>query len=425
MTSQLSSDHLLFVHLSLVDYDTAGGSFELSHQFLRPYFPNTGMEYHKISFNVGTAFKVSKYQDSMEALFLTIILGPWQVLIDGVLESFLWLFSCGALVNNAESFSNLHIWLPTAIAFNAVRFQPSFSAHLLLSFCELVLIQRLSIQQAFPDMLGQSYKLGCHSDVFLLLKYDSNSVDAFKYCWTHSQLHPWGNFLLLQYPDCGLVDTWKSTNHQKEYSFECKGRNCRKGFVFSVPANSKVLVPGKTRISSWIEIPLIMSSNWALKFKSILDQFEQDFRSNQDSPTHRSHVVKQVKNAILKAQGDQPGVPLPSLLKNAIRTSYYETIDSEESDKEGRPDVDDEHVVTAEEREAVAHPKTALFYKKECNQWHVAQMLFKQGINDYDKTERLRKGLDDYIKHQTGHAREWFNKMMIEQEKEVKDAMEK
>ncbi|KAG2112713.1 uncharacterized protein F5147DRAFT_771253 [Suillus discolor] len=170
-----------------------------------------------------------------------------------------------------------------------------------------------------------------------------------------------------------------------------------------------------------------MSSDWTLKFKSILDQFEQDFQSNKDSSTHRSHVVKKVKNAILKAQGDHPGVTLPSSLKKAIQTYYYEMIDSdsEKSDKEAEPDVEDEPVVTVEEREAAAHPKTAVFYKKECNEWDVAQKLFKQEIDDYDKAERARKELDDSIKHRMGHAREWFKKMTAEQEKEVKDAMEK
>ncbi|KAG1736823.1 hypothetical protein EDD22DRAFT_852207 [Suillus occidentalis] len=294
--------------------------------------------------------------------FLAIILGPWQVLIDKVPESFLWLFSCGALVNNAKSFANLCVLVA------------HFSAHLLLAFCELVLIQRVSIQQVFSNMLGQSYKLSRHSDIFLLLKHGINSVGVFKYCWTHSLLCPWGNFLPLQCPDCGLVDAWTSANYQKEYSFECKGENCRKGFVFSAPANSKVLVPGKT-----------------------------------------------LKNAIREAHKDDPGVTLPSSLKKIIDSDS----DSEKSDKEAEQDVEDDHVVMPEEREAAAHPKTALFYKKECNEWDVAQKLFKEEINDYDKAERVRKGLGESIKHRMGHAREWFRKMMVEQEKEVKDAMER
>lgn len=87
--------------------------------------------------------------------------------------------------------------------------------------------------------------------------------------------------------------------------------------------------------------------------------------------------------------------------------------------------MEDDHVVTPEEREAAARPKTALFYKKECNEWDVAQKLFKEEINDYDKAERARKGLGESIKHRMGHAREWFRKMTVEQEKEVKDAMER
>ncbi|KAG1883264.1 hypothetical protein F4604DRAFT_1677614 [Suillus subluteus] len=172
-----------------------------------------------------------------------------------------------------------------------------------------------------------------------------------------------------------------------------------------------------------------MSSNWIPKFKSILDQHEQEFRSNKDSPTHCSRVVKKVKNAIRKAHGDHPGVTLPSSLKKAIRTYYHEIVDSdsdsEKSDEEAEPDVEDDHVVTSEEREAAARPKTALFYKKECNEWDVAQKLFKEEINDYDKSERVKKGLSESIKHRMGHAREWFRNMTAEQEKEVKDAMEK
>jgi hypothetical protein len=78
-----------------------------------------------------------------------------------------------------------------------------------------------------------------------------------------------------------------------------------------------------------------------------------------------------------------------------------------------------------EERKAVACPKTALFDKKECNEWDVTQKLFKKKINNYYKAEKARKELGDFIKHRMGHAREWFKKMTAEQEKDVKDAMEK
>ncbi|KAG1850129.1 hypothetical protein F4604DRAFT_1687212 [Suillus subluteus] len=148
----------------------------------------------------------NKYVATQVDNFLAIILVSWQVLIDHVAESFLWFFSCGALVNNAESFSKLrvsvtHHGLSAAVTFNAVWFQPNFAAHLLLAFSDLVLIQCLSMCDTFPDMLGQSYMLSHHSDVFLLL------------C-------PLGDFLPLQCPEYGLVDAWSSANHTKIYVFE-------------------------------------------------------------------------------------------------------------------------------------------------------------------------------------------------------------
>jgi hypothetical protein len=51
--------------------------------------------------------------------------------------------------------------------------------------------------------------------------------------------------------------------------------------------------------------------------------------------------------------------------------------------------------------------------------------LFKKKINNYVKAERARKKLGDSIKHRIGHAKEWFKKITAEQEKEVKDAIEK
>ncbi|KAG1830727.1 hypothetical protein DFJ58DRAFT_848380 [Suillus subalutaceus] len=178
--AQISSESLLFVHLILTDYDTAGGAFKLAYHFLKPYFPNGGLVYQEVMFDVGTVSKVKTYQASVDDLvrtlstnnwkrvvfgisnhtdnthgdpfvgydknkyvatpvdnFLNIILAPWQVLVDHAAESFLWFFSCGALVNNAESFSKLRVsvarhGLSAAVAFDAVRFQPNFAAHLLL-----------------------------------------------------------------------------------------------------------------------------------------------------------------------------------------------------------------------------------------------------------------------------------------------------
>jgi hypothetical protein len=38
---------------------------------------------------------------------MNLILSPWQLGIDRAKESYLWLFSCGGMVNNAQSFAAL------------------------------------------------------------------------------------------------------------------------------------------------------------------------------------------------------------------------------------------------------------------------------------------------------------------------------
>ncbi|KAG1732857.1 uncharacterized protein EDB91DRAFT_1251594 [Suillus paluster] len=304
--SQLSSTPVLMLHLVLVDHDMTGGSFELTADFLRPYFPSGGLEFQAVTFDIGNDTKIAKYQSdaarTVQSLLkstwtrvviaitnhtdndegdpfvgyetkkksyvsarvhtvLDILLSPWDPLIRGAAESYLWLLSCGALINKPTSFACLQAAvinhrMTATIGFNAVRFQPTFATHLLLAFAELVLIGCFAIQVAFPDMLGQSYKLGRHSNVFLMMPNSSGSLTVTQYAWTHTELRPWGQYLPVQCPQCGWINAWRSVNVGKVYHFECKNDACRKGFSFSQPANSRVLLPGKRPGSCWISIPL-------------------------------------------------------------------------------------------------------------------------------------------------------------------------
>ncbi|KAG1791929.1 uncharacterized protein HD556DRAFT_1309724 [Suillus plorans] len=215
--SQLSSAPTLMLHLVLVDHDVTGGCFELASEFLRPYFPSGGFEFWSIVFDIGNASKIDEYRFQATAIIqslmssnwarvvvaitkhtdnehgdpfivyegnkksyvsarvhsvLDVLLSPWHPLIHGAAESYLWLFSCGALINNVTSFSGLQ----QAV----IDFQPSFATHLLLAFAELVIIECLPIHIVFPDMLGQSYKLGHHTDVFLLMPDNSGSLACYQ-----------------------------------------------------------------------------------------------------------------------------------------------------------------------------------------------------------------------------------------------------
>ncbi|KAG2120157.1 hypothetical protein DEU56DRAFT_760917 [Suillus clintonianus] len=214
--SAISSTPVVLIHLTLVDFETSGGPFDLMYRFLSPYFPRGGIAFHELVFDVGSKVKSDVYQVKVGELvrslmaqrnwprivfaisnhtdddlgdpflgyerkkklyvsgrvdgFLDIILTPWQPLIRAAKDSYLWFLSCGALVNNEESFSSLqkavlHHHITATICFNAIRFQPNFAAPLLLSFAELVLTECLPIREVFPDMLMQSYKLGRHTDI--------------------------------------------------------------------------------------------------------------------------------------------------------------------------------------------------------------------------------------------------------------------
>ncbi|KAG1784400.1 uncharacterized protein HD556DRAFT_1315116 [Suillus plorans] len=406
--SQLSSAPTLMLHLILVDHDVTGGCFELASKFLRPYFPSRGFEFWSIAFDISNASKIDKYRLQATAIVqllmssnwarvivaitnhtdnengdpfigykgnkklyisarvhsvLDVLLSPWHPLIHGAAESYLWLFSCGTLINNVTSFSGLQQAvidhrITATIGFNAVRFQPSFATHLLLAFAELVIIECLPIHIVFPDMLGQSYKLGRHTDVFLLMPDNSGSLAVTKFAWTHSELRPWGQYLPVQCPQCGWSNTWCSVNMHKDYIFECKNGQCRKKFLICWKACGE-----------------------------------------EDS------------EALLAAQDEQEEpIALPTSLKKAIKEYYAKSLkDKEEADK----------------REAASRQREPSFYKKPLSEWDVAQKLFKQEIDSYDKAQQQSKGLEYSIKYRTGNAREWFNNMTPSQQQEVKFAMKK
>ncbi|KAG1819994.1 hypothetical protein EV424DRAFT_1347324 [Suillus variegatus] len=266
-------------------------------------------------------------------------------------------YGCSVAVHYCQQLRELRkLEGPQYSTFNAVRFQPSFTTHLLLAFIERVIIERFAISHAFPLMLTHSLNLGRHSDILLLVK-NSDSLNVTKFAWTHTVFRPWGQYLPVQCP-----------------------------------------------------------KYWTSSFRAILVSYKSKFLAAKDSKSERSCVIKKIRKAIVaahKEQGEQ--VPLPSPLKKAIKKYYGRKTDEEESDEEG----------AAKAREISARPKEAAFYKKTLTDWDVAQRLFKQEMDEFNKAEQARKGVKDPIKFCTRHAREWFNQMSLTQKKEVDYAREK
>ncbi|KAG1742040.1 hypothetical protein EDB19DRAFT_1827952 [Suillus lakei] len=291
LQSQISSTPVVLIHLMLVDFKTSGRPFDLMFWFLSSYFHaesksnqyqvKVGELVHSlmaqrhwphIVFTIsnhtdddlgdpflGYETKKKLYVSGQVDSFFDIILTPWQPLIKSAKDSYLWFLSCGALINNEESFSSLktailHHHITATICFNAICFQPSFAAPLLLGFAELILTECLPIHKVFPDMLMQSYKLGRHTDVFLLMTNAGHALDITRFAWMHCKEHPWGHHLSLQCPQCGWANSWHSANHKKTYSFECMNSKCRKGYFFSPSENSVILSHARKSGSCWIAV---------------------------------------------------------------------------------------------------------------------------------------------------------------------------
>ncbi|KAG2090188.1 uncharacterized protein F5147DRAFT_780364 [Suillus discolor] len=107
-----------------------------------------------------------------------------------------------------------------------------------------------------------------------------------------------------------------------------------------------------------------MSTDWSIAFKPILDLHSK---------------------AIFAAGSSSVGKPV------AIKEYYAKSLKDKEE---------------ADEREAASRPREASFYKKPLSEWDMAQKLFKQEIDTYDKAQQQSKGLEYSIKYRTGNARE-------------------
>ncbi|KAG2068305.1 hypothetical protein BDR04DRAFT_1119898 [Suillus decipiens] len=207
---------IFMLHLVLVDHNTTSGCFELASDFFWPYFPSGGFEFCTVVFDISNDLKIEKYQSKHVIVAITnhtdndhgdlfvryegkkqyvsahvhsvlnVLLLPWHPLIHKCTHQ-----QCNIISMLAKG---SHRMMAT-ISFNAICFQLGFAMHLLLAFAELVIIEQLPIHVVFPDMLGQSYKLGHHSDVFLLMPDGHDSLTVTKFSWTHSELCPWGQYL--------------------------------------------------------------------------------------------------------------------------------------------------------------------------------------------------------------------------------------
>ncbi|KAG1732285.1 hypothetical protein EDB19DRAFT_2005506 [Suillus lakei] len=308
--AKISTAPILFIHLVLINFETTGSPFPFAHSFLQPYFTSGGIEYREIAYDIISApdaylktiaqiiktlnkvfvwervvIGISTHTDNDQGdifagysddggdkhyvsagfdQFLEFVLRPWQSVLDCAKETYLWLLCCGSLVNNTDAFAGLQSAvvrhkLSATIAFNARCFQPSFASHLFLAFTEHVLMERCPICSAFGEMLGQSSKLGRHTDVLLLTPLEA-TLQITKFTWGDTKFRPWGCFLPIQCPTCGCTNSWRSAyardSGNKTYLFECKNTSCDQSFTFIQPTGATMLSSGRKQGCSWMEVPM-------------------------------------------------------------------------------------------------------------------------------------------------------------------------
>ncbi|KAG2140220.1 uncharacterized protein EDB93DRAFT_1105958 [Suillus bovinus] len=425
----------------------------LSH-YLKYFFPNGGYTYLEVVFDVATHEKINAYTHMQQTILNKIVGGYFQVLStvfsprDSLLKAANMVFlMCSSIVAYEDSFVELkqailNLEVTSAIIFPATRFQPLVATNFLLAMAELVVVEQLDLHNVFPALLFLFNRLGQHSKVILMTRDDSANSPRLlvtTFACAHMQTQPWGIEVPGQCPLCGSTNSWsekvgvavlnksEDANAQDwatvaRYIYTCTYIGCGKSqekpshrFYMDKPPG--VLVnAAKSKTSGWFKSPSTIFPPPPLVQSSPTRNLINFVFKVEHLHTIRNQIVTKHKSL-------EDSVVLPKGLRKFLTNE--DDIRAEEEILGAEQDQDEASGVLPEEREAAARPKDAGFYKKEITDWDVAQKLFKEEINDYDKEEQSKLGEKHSIKFCMRNAREWFKNMTPTQEKEIQDAKEK
>ncbi|KAG2127185.1 uncharacterized protein EDB93DRAFT_1109393 [Suillus bovinus] len=326
---------------------------------------------------------------------LSTILGPYCSVLGGAIMMFL---VCGSVVAHGDTFSELqeallNYGVASSIIFSAKHFQPLVATHFLLSLAEQVIIEDLDIRTAFPGLLSLSSHLGQHTDIILMTRDDAGGMHKLI-------ITSWSERVAVKVSYEPLDPDAPAEAPVSRYLYSCTYPECGKAqrkpcYKFHIDKPPGFVVnAAKTKTTGWFQSPstifLVELSTQGKRQRSMNGE-GLIMAEWQDA---RRGIVRTVRDYIIaKNKSQDELVELPKALKK--------------------------------EREAAAHPKDAAFYKKAVTDWDVAQKLFKQEIDEYDKEEQAKLGVKNEIKYRTGHARDWFKNMTLAQWKEVENAREK
>ncbi|KAG2129402.1 uncharacterized protein EDB93DRAFT_1108692 [Suillus bovinus] len=249
--SQISAKPVLVIHFKLVGFEATASPIDMVNSYLSSFFPNGGLRFIEVIFDLGTDAKIIAYSQQYEKLakevmddcnyqtmciaitdhtddntgdpflgysrgssyvsatvpdFMNSLLGPWGQLMQRAESTTLFFLGCGAIITQPEGFRGLRSSVVDhafshAVAFTAKHFHPCLASHFMVSFVQAVIVEGFALREAFPNILDQS-GLGMHTDVLLMTATPEDTVPLriTRYKWAHASIRPWGNAAAVPVP---------------------------------------------------------------------------------------------------------------------------------------------------------------------------------------------------------------------------------
>ena len=121
--------------------------------------------------------------------------------------------------------------------FTANELQPCFTSAFFLNYGQHVLIENFSLEPSLCQLLPISTSIASHTDL-ILIHHSTDQVVSTKFIWTHTDICPWGNKILVQCPECHTLCPWGPKSKKKSMIiFLCTTPSCSKSLHFKAPKN--------------------------------------------------------------------------------------------------------------------------------------------------------------------------------------------
>ena len=121
--------------------------------------------------------------------------------------------------------------------FTANELQPCLTSTFFLNYRQCILIENFSLEPSLCQLLPISTSIAHHTNL-ILIHCSTDQVVSTKFIWTYMDIHPWGNEIPVQCPECHTLRPWGPKNKKKSMIiFSCMMPLCSKSLHFEAPEN--------------------------------------------------------------------------------------------------------------------------------------------------------------------------------------------